>query len=40
MAGQIAGYQPSGEPGGTEHHYVQLTIPAHQFILGKPARSA
>jgi hypothetical protein len=37
MTGQVPGHQPPGEPGGAEHHHVQLTVPAHQLIVGIPA---
>jgi hypothetical protein len=33
MTGQVAGHQPSCETGGAEHHDIQLTVPAHPFIL-------
>jgi hypothetical protein len=37
MTGQVPGHQPPGETGGAEDHHVQLTIPAHPFIVSKPA---
>ena len=40
MTGQVPSHQPPGETGGAEHHHVQLTVPAHRSILGKPARAA
>jgi len=39
MTGQVPGHQPPGEPGGAEHHDIQLTVRAHQFIVGKPAQT-
>jgi hypothetical protein len=36
MTGQVTGHQSPGETGGAEHHDIELTVPAHQFILGKP----
>jgi hypothetical protein len=38
MTGQVAGHQPSRETGGAEHHDIQLTVPAHPFILDRPAK--
>jgi hypothetical protein len=36
MSGQVTSHQPPGEPGGAEHHDIELTVSAHQLILGKP----
>src|SRR5712691_7978361 len=35
MPGQVPGHQLPGETGGTEHHHIQLTVLAHQPILGR-----
>ena len=36
MTSQVTGHQPPDETGGAEHHDIELTVPAHQLILGKP----
>ena len=36
MTGQVTGHQPPDETSGAEHHDIELTVPAHQLILGKP----
>jgi hypothetical protein len=35
MTGQVTGHQSPHETGGAEHHDIELTIHAHQLILGK-----
>jgi hypothetical protein len=35
MTDQVPGHQPPDESGGAEYHDVQLTVPAHPFIVGK-----
>jgi hypothetical protein len=36
MTSQVTGHQPPDETGGAEHHDIELTVHAHQLILGKP----
>jgi hypothetical protein len=39
MIGKIASHQPPGKTGGAEHHDIQLTVSAHQFMLKTPAQT-
>jgi hypothetical protein len=39
MTGQVPGHQPPCETSGAEDHHIQLTIPAHPFIVSKLARA-
>jgi hypothetical protein len=34
MTGQVTSHQTPDETSGAEHHDIQLTVPAHQLILG------